>query len=156
MKLLLKKTNTTLADQGFVVFDNYLEYKNGDLYWRVTVSSKATAGSRAGTLRRDGYETVTLNNKKYLKHRVIFYMHYGYWPCIVDHIDRDKSNNNIENLREVTAYESACNRSTYSGDFEGIHKHHNKYQLIYKGHYIGRFNSVEEAKSVRNSFISAT
>lgn len=63
-----------------------------------------------GSAKADGYFTVFFDGKMQYIHRVIFAWHYGYWPSIVDHIDRDKSNNAIENLREASATDSALNR----------------------------------------------
>lgn len=65
---------------------------------------KARRGARAGTLSKKGYRRVGWKSKVLgtvimLEHRVIYLMYYGTLPPLVDHIDRDKSNNRPENLR---------------------------------------------------------
>lgn len=132
-------------------FLQYLEYKDGSLYWKVDVNKRyAKKGMEAGRLRPDGYRTITLHGKKYLAHRLIYFMHYNEWPEIVDHIDRDKNNNKIENLRGVDPYGSSLNRSTTKKEYN-INFHHNRFQVIVKGKYIGRFKTIEEAKLARDA-----
>lgn len=43
-------------------------------------------------------------------HHVVWVWHKGYWPAELDHINGDKSDNRIENLREVTRSENNLNR----------------------------------------------
>lgn len=42
-------------------------------------------------------------------HRLFFYWKYGYLPRLVDHKDRNRFNNNIDNLRELTSSENCRN-----------------------------------------------
>ena len=59
-----------------------------------------------GTLS-NGYLRVTINNKSYAVHRIIYCMYYGHFPlCQVDHINRIKTDNKIKNLRDVS---QSCN-----------------------------------------------
>jgi len=139
------------AKAAYVEFEGVLTYDDGKLIWIKDVNSRVKAGSFAGRLRPDGYYHVTYRGKKYLLHRLVFFMHHGYWPDMVDHIDRDKSNNRIENLRDVSPYESAKNRYTFKNDLEGINYLRGKFQLIYRKEYIGRFNTLHEAIDMRNT-----
>lgn len=56
-----------------------------------------------------GYKQGTINNKLYKAHRIIFLMNYGYWPDQIDHIDQNRSNNRLSNLREVSNTENQKN-----------------------------------------------
>ena len=73
------------------------EYRDGELYW-------IHNGKRAGTVSVHGYRVVTINRKKHMAHRLIWEMHNGPIPddMEIDHINRNKVDNRIENLRVVT------------------------------------------------------
>ena len=84
-------------------------YTNGNLYWKVSLSKRVNIGNKAGCLTNTGYLSVQINKKIYRLHKIIFAMHYGYIPKIVDHIDTNKLNNKIENLREANACQNNVN-----------------------------------------------
>ena len=80
------------------------EYKDGQLYRN---------GKLAGGLHKSGYRQIKLNNKQYPAHRLVWVYHHGYIDTQyqIDHIDGNKDNNAIDNLRLVTARENCYNRS---------------------------------------------
>jgi hypothetical protein len=88
-------------------------YADGQLYWKITTGSgKIRPGTLAGCTRNDGYWVIVYKRKHYFAHRLIWFYHHGVWPTnSTDHIDRDRLNNRIENLRECTYAENAQNRS---------------------------------------------
>ena len=66
--------------------------------------------------KRTGYVLVSLNGKPYQYHRILakhFIPNPDELPE-VDHIDRDKANNSLENLRWVNRSENKVNRSKYT------------------------------------------
>lgn len=67
-------------------------------------------GKPMGAQNKEGYLRVVIFQKKYAYHRVIFLYHYGYLPDCIDHRNRDKSDNRIENLRDATASLNGHNR----------------------------------------------
>ena len=77
-------------------------YSKGKLYYKVSNSPRVKVGQVAGTVKPDGYVRVKINKKLYYLHRLIWLYHYGVWPTEIDHIDRNPSNNAVENLREVS------------------------------------------------------
>lgn len=102
-----------------------------------------------------GYGEVGIAGKAYKTHRVIWLWHYGEWPeNEIDHIDQNKMDNRIENLRNVSNSENQHNssiRKNNSTGFPGVywHKQFKKYQaqisINNKLIYLGRFTTPEEA-----------
>lgn len=82
----------------------------GHLINIVQRSSNAKAGTRAGSLKRDGYRHIDIGGKRYMEHRVVWLLVHGRWPHPqIDHINRVRSDNRIANLREVTHAENMRN-----------------------------------------------
>lgn len=79
---------------------------------------------------------------------------------IIDHIDRNKLNNNVNNLRYCNIMENNRNtekRNNTSSIFKGVSWEHNKYlsyiYLNYKQIRLGRYNTEIEASNARNKYI---
>ncbi len=81
----------------------------GELYWRVSRRNRVM-GIRAGGVK-GRYRYITIDGVNYLEHRVIWTMVHGGIPSDkeIDHIDRDRYNNRLENLRLVTRRENILN-----------------------------------------------
>lgn len=94
-------------------------YRDGCLYRKIT-RGPMKAGSRAGSVDPRGYSYININGKNYLEHRLIFMMHHGFLPKFIDHIDTDKSNSRIENLRQATGSQNQWNRGAPRNNALGI------------------------------------
>ena len=70
-----------------------------------------SAGDRAGNKNKvSGYWEVSIDGKTYSQHRVVYKFYMGIDPIdCIDHIDGDKNNNNIYNLRDVNVMENNQN-----------------------------------------------
>lgn len=68
-------------------------------------------GSRAGHQHKaKTYRHLSVNGKSYMEHRLAYFYYYGVWPKDkIDHIDHDKTNNAINNLREANTCENNSN-----------------------------------------------
>lgn len=79
----------------------YMDYSpDGHLVWKATRPGKTVEGRRVGYVMNHGYIGVSFLNRFYLEHRLIWLYHYGYLPsCHMDHINRVRTDNRIENLR---------------------------------------------------------
>lgn len=77
------------------------------------------------TITARGYRQGMVFGRRYLAHRVSWAVHYGEWPeDQIDHVDNDKLNNRIGNLREATAQENMRNlsvRKTNTSGYKGVH-----------------------------------
>ena len=118
-------------------------YENGYL---INKTSRRIVGGPNG----DGRWKTCINNKYYYIHRLIWCYHYGDCPEIVDHIDRNVSNNKIENLRRATASQSSCNRTEINKtNFRGVDKYNNRWRAKIRfnnvHYHIGYFDTPEEA-----------
>jgi hypothetical protein len=65
------------------------------------------------------YPRLVVDGKAYRFHRLVFMYHYGVLPKIIDHIDNNRSNNRIENLREATQQQNCLNRIRHRNNKSG-------------------------------------
>ena len=65
------------------------------------------------------YHRMVVDGKAYAVHRMVFLYHNGYLPKVIDHIDNDRTNNKIENLREATQQQNCLNRVVHSTSRSG-------------------------------------
>lgn len=103
----------------------------GQLLWKETASPKV-AGKVAGYLSGK-YLFVRYEGKAYALHKVVYEMHFGSIETPVDHIDQNKLNNRIENLRAATKSQNEANtgkRSTNTSGYKGVYwlKNANKWR----------------------------
>ena len=57
------------------------------------------------------YVRIKVDGYDYYAHRLAWFYVYGEWPTMIDHINRDKHDNRIVNLREATYSENSLNRA---------------------------------------------
>lgn len=107
-----------------------------------------------GYKTRVGYHQIGLDGKLYYRHRLVFLYHKGFLPEFIDHINGDKSDDRIENLRECNKQENAINSKPHSDNKTGyknvgFNKSNNNYRvrMFVKGTRIegGSFDTLEEA-----------
>ena len=112
---------------------------------------RTSNGARAlYTLNYQGYPWGRLKQKYLLAHRAAWAITYGEWPELIDHINRDRTDSRLVNLRKATSEENSRNTDIY--EFGGNHvsraSRTDSWFVRYRGKYIGCFKSKEEANQV--------
>lgn len=99
-----------------------LDYSSetGLFTWKVD-RRRARAGAVAGRRHPNGYTYITVDYQHYRAHRLAWLWVFGVWPNgDIDHINRERSDNRISNLRSVTKSENQQNRSINSNNKSGF------------------------------------
>ena len=134
----------------------WYDKSTGDFRWRFAKKyGLIPAWSKAGW-DDNGYTRIQIGNKSYLAHRLAWLYEYGEMPLLdIDHINGNKKDNRIFNLRDVSRQINTQNRrgaprNSASGIL-GIHKHHPQKWVagIYvnkKRKHLGVFATQEEAQ----------
>ena len=153
--------NLQTVDQNLL--HQLFNYNDGELYWKIKPAIRIKKGDIVGNVREDtGYRVVSILDKKYTVHRLIFLYHHGYIPKMLDHIDGNKSNNKIENLRECNSYQNNQNakrRKDNTSGTKGVYllktgkyAKNNKWMAFFNSNkkriYLGVFEKKEDAENI--------
>ena len=132
--------------------------ETGVFTWNVT-RSIAKPGGRAGYFDKRGYVRISIDKKVYGGHRLAWLYTHGVWPSdMLDHIDRDRTNNRFSNLRESDRFLNRQNALVPRNSTSGIKgvtwnstlgKWHARIGFGNKRHHVGWFHSAEDAALAR-------
>lgn len=133
---------------------DHLSYNpaTGVVTWRKPTSNRVRVGQRCGAGHAKGYRQIRFMGETVLEHRLIWFYHYGEWPCgQIDHINGDRSDNRLANLRDIDGADNQKNmklntRST-SG-VVGVHYDPATGKWSCRGHknrYLGQFHCIATA-----------
>lgn len=127
--------------------------ETGDLIW-INDTRWTRKGSIAGTMCL-GYIKISINKIIIPAHRIAWAMTYKRWPFgEIDHINGDRSDNRICNLRESTHQQNCMNRAKARNNksgYKGVSWHYvgQKWQAHIsiggKGIYLGLFDNPQQA-----------
>lgn len=135
----------------------YYDPDTGSFYW-ISARPRCTVGALAGSLDKTrGYYRVWIDGKNHKGHRLAWLYTYGVFPTHhVDHINGDKSDNRIANLREVTHAENLQNqhraqKGSRSGVLGVYPRKNGKWramiQLDGRTRHLGTFDSIRGASA---------
>lgn len=137
------------------VHESLKYHSDGRLTWKIKRSNNSRIGKEVGTIDHYGYKVFNMCSNYYRVHRIVWFMHHGYMPeNNIDHINRNKIDNRIENLREVGQQCNARNTGNFRHNKSGIkgvswHKSAEKWEATIhvnrKKHYLGVHFSFVEA-----------
>lgn len=137
--------------------NTWLTYQpdTGRFFWKKSANrGLRQEGRETATINSHGYKLIKLDKRLYKAHRIAFLIMTGRNPTLIDHIDRDKSNNRWSNLREATPSENSFNRDIDLRNKTGVSGVHfntreSVYTVTYGKQYLGRSKSLEEAIKLR-------
>ena len=129
------------------------DYKDGELFWKKPGPHKRT-DRPAGAVNRNGYRQISFMHKLYAVHRLVWTYHSNEPVAFIDHINNNRLDNRIENLRAVTRSQNCMNsrqRSDNTSGIKGVHWDNKKEKWIArvglnnKKYYLGAFCTKEKA-----------
>ena len=110
-----------LSDLGF--------NEEGVLVWLKT-KARAKQGSPAGRISKQGYREMEVDGVRKKVHHVVWFLHHGAWPEMLDHINGIRDDNRIENLRQCTTRQNSTNRKKKDRELP-----RNVYKTVPEGKY---------------------
>lgn len=134
----------------------YFTYNNGNLIW-CKGRGRIKSGDIAGNLLKSGYRQVMIKGKNYQCHRIVFLLAHNRLPKYIDHINGNKSDNRVENLRECNNSQNSTNKNKQSNNtsgYKGVFRQGNKWRACIRkdGHKynLGNFACKHEAAKAYN------
>jgi len=150
----------SVTEQHAAKLQSLLRYdaETGKFYWLVDRYGRngARSGDVAGWKHDNGYWYIRTAGSKYIAHRLAWLFHFGKWPeKMIDHINGDKLDNRIVNLRLATPSQNIANtnRTCAISKMRGAHFDRSRKKwasrIMVNGHvtHLGRFNTPEEASA---------
>ena len=126
------------------------EFESGELYWKVKRKS-VNPGDLAGGLSANGYWRIKIDGRTYKRSRLVWLYVHGTdnYPLYLDHINRDRSDDRIENLRLVTHGENQRNRAWGESKYRYVYREASRWRARVSTHRgrvnLGCFKSEIEA-----------
>jgi len=126
---------------------------SGQFTWLRPLAAQIRPGSMAGSINGDGYLSITFDGQKYQGHRLAWFLHFGVDPeSDVDHVNMDRADNRIENLRLASPSQNMWNTKARTAYGKGVHFHRQSRKFVAqirihgRQTHLGLFPTAEEAR----------
>ena len=131
----------------------FYEKETGHLIRKTTTSNTSKKGQIAGWMSDKGYVNIGIKDKTYPRCKLVWcYVKGNYPDNTIDHINRKRDDDRIENLRECTFEQNLQNKSFYKNNttgYKGVIKRGKRFgaQITISGkcNFLGYFDTAEEA-----------
>ena len=126
--------------------------ETGEFFWNKQMSRRVKAGDKAGGVTGSGYACIGIYGTVYQAHRLAWLLSVGDDPgeTLIDHIDGDRRNNRIDNLRLIDNSSNVargrepkcCAKQAWNGRYQAV------YALDGQKYYLGTYDTEKEASEV--------
>lgn len=132
----------------------------GKFFWLKRRGTRGVVGSEIKRKNPGGYAEIYFGRKSYLAHRVAWWLSYGFEPDgEVDHINGNRTDNRLVNLRLATREQNARNckiKNTSSTGIKGVSRDRKTFKascyLNGVRNYLGNFKTPESAAEAVRKF----
>jgi hypothetical protein len=157
MKSAEKRKPEQLLDVNQII--ERLDYNpdSGEFRWKVKTKT-GQIGGIAGNVNHRGYRSIWIDGLQFYAHRLAWLISFGEWPDVdIDHINENKSDNRISNLRKATRSENMFNRKANKNNTSGVKgvsfcrqtkRWVAQITVNRKNIKLGRFDTIEEAANI--------
>ena len=127
----------------------------------IAKSTSVKIGNIAGSKDKQGYITLMVCGKLYKAHRLAWLYIHGKWPTNeIDHINGNKADNRLSNLRDVERWINMHNqglRKNNTSGFKGVCRKGKKWSAVIKInkkiHWLGVYETPELANIARQNYV---
>lgn len=121
--------------------------ETGLIFWKKKRSNRTNLSEPVGSNNGNGYLVAFFHKKKIYNHRLAWYLYYGEWAKEIDHVNRDRADNRIENLRSVTRRQNCQNTEKFNkgAKFDG-YAWRSFITIDNRKIDLGRYNTEQEAQ----------
>ena len=148
--LIASKGDSTTGYSNIAHYKNrfYVTIKTGERFFRTCTTLEEAIEVRDNhfrelyptgldevmcTIESNGYKTFWFNDNRYKLHRILYYMYHriDIGSTQIDHIDQNKANNSIHNLRLASNAQNSMNRTIQKNNksgVRGVYKQTTKYK----------------------------
>jgi len=139
----------------------------GKFFWikvpkRINNKRLCFPGKEAGSLHHSGYTKIILMGQFVLAHRLAWALFFGDIPNEIDHVNGDRNDNRLCNLRAATRSQNMHNVKTKRTSSSGVKnvqwdESSSKWRVRVRvngvRHHVGRFSGIEQAKFAAKKFM---